>query len=229
MSAACIVLESLSLARRVGSGGDRSVLRSVQASFAAGEIAVVRGPTGAGKSTLLHLLAGLLRPTSGQVRYGDQIVSRFVGHHRERYRRRVGMAFQQPHLLADLSIMENVMLPLVPRAVSAGALRTAAAAALEQLSLGALAGHAASELSVGEQQRVGLARAVVSEPPILLADEPTAHQDAEAVGLVVRCLERAKRRGAVVVVASHDSRLLGGTAPDRSWELRRGILTELDR
>jgi putative ABC transport system ATP-binding protein len=219
-----ITLESLSVSRRAATGESRRVLRSVDASFAAGELTVVRGPTGAGKTSLLHVMGGLLRPTSGQIRYGDQVVSRLVGHHRELWRRQVGMAFQRPELFADLSVLENVMVPFVVRAGSLSELRTQAARAVDRLSLSSLAGRPAAELSVGEQQRVGLARAIIADPPILLADEPTAHQDAEAVTMVMTVLERAKLRGGLVVVTSHDPRVVDGPWSDRRWELRQGAL-----
>lgn len=220
-----MVVEAVTVQRRGATGGRRTVLKSVAATFRPGEIAVIDGPTGVGKTTLLHLLGGLARPDSGQIRWGDRVVSRYVGHHRQRWRRQLGMAFQLPHLLADLTVLENVMLPLVPHSATSSGLRAAAGRALDHVSLSGVAGRSAGELSAGEQQRVGLARALAGEPTLVLADEPTAHQDGDGVALVMAALERVKLRGGLVVVASHDPRVIGGPGPDRRFVLRHGVLS----
>jgi putative ABC transport system ATP-binding protein len=188
--------------------GQRRVLDGVDASFLPGEVTLIAGPTGSGKSTLLHLLGGLLRPTEGTVFAGDEPVSRWTAGHRDRWRRDVGIALQDPHLLPGLSALENVILPLVPRGATLAELRAAGRGALEAVGAGDLAGSGSGALSGGERQRVGLARALVSRPGYVLVDEPTAHQDPGGVALVVAALEAARARGAVVVASAHDPRLL---------------------
>ena len=215
----------LTLLRRDGAGADRPVLDAVEATFAAGELAVVSGPTGAGKSTLLHLLAGLLRPTSGEVWAGGEPVSRYRGAHRDRWRRQVGLVLQSTsQLWPDLTAAENVMLPLVPRGGSRAALRRRVTAAMERLGTLDLAARAAAELSVGEQQRVAVARALVVEPTYLLADEPTAHQDPAGLDRVMAALTAARDAGATVVVASHDPRLIDGSYDQHRFQLDDGRL-----
>lgn len=220
----CIELRGLCFAARSSTGSRRDVLSDVAVEFHAGEVSLIRGGTGVGKTTLLHVIAGLLRPTSGEVVAAGQAVSRYVGSHRERWRRSVGLVFQQPQLIADLTVAENVMLPLVPRSLAASEVRARALGALAELGLRPLAGQLAGELSSGQQQRVGLARAVAAEPSIVLADEPTAHQDAEGVELVMATMLAAKQRGAVVLIACHDPRVVDGGLADRTWELADGRL-----
>ncbi len=224
MSAAGLECRELTLARRDARGSERRVLDAIDATFAPGDLSLVRGSTGAGKSSLLHLLAGLLRPTSGEVWAAGEPVSRYLGSHRDRWRRQVGLVFQVSQLWPDLSAAENVMLPLVPSGGSLSDIRRRVSEALEQVGALALAERVATELSVGEQQRVALARALVVEPVFLLADEPTAHQDPEGIDLVMAGLDRARDRGATVVVASHDPRLLDGCFAQRQWRLEAGQL-----
>jgi ABC-type lipoprotein export system ATPase subunit len=215
---------ALTLIRRDGRGSQRKIFDAIDATFAPGELSLVRGSTGAGKSSLLHLLAGLLRPTSGEVWAAGEPVSRYLGSHRDRWRQGVGLVFQVSQLWPDLSAGENVMLPLVPRGRSLAAIRRRVAEALEQVGALAFAERAAMELSVGEQQRVALARALVVEPAYLLADEPTAHQDPEGLELVMTGLDRMRDRGATVVLASHDPRVIEGSFAQRQWRLEAGQL-----
>ncbi len=204
--------------------GERRILDGIDATFAPAEVSLVAGPTGSGKSTLLHLLSGLLRPTEGTVFAGDAPISRWTAGHRDRWRRDVGVALQDPHLLPGLTALENVILPLVPRGEPLAELRRRAAGALESLGAARLAGEMSGALSGGERQRVGLARALVSEPGYLLVDEPTAHQDDGGVGIVVAALEAARARGAVVVASAHDPRLLEAGLAGRTLRLVAGRL-----
>ncbi|MBW2455307.1 MAG: ATP-binding cassette domain-containing protein [Deltaproteobacteria bacterium] len=225
MSEGGLECRRLTLVRRDGAGAERPVLDELEATFAAGQLAVVSGVTGAGKSTLLHLLAGLLRPTSGEVWAGGESVSRFLGSHRDRWRRQVGLVFQGTNQLwPDLTAAENVMLPLVPRGQGQAALRRRVAAAMDRLGTLTLGQRAAGELSVGEQQRVAVARALVVAPTYLLADEPTAHQDPAGLELVMAALTEAREGGTTVVVASHDPRVVDGSYAERHWRLDEGRL-----
>ena len=204
-----------------GEGREHVVLRGATASFPASVCTLVSGPNGSGKTTLLHLLGAILRPTAGEVLAGGVAVSRFTANHRDRFRRDAGICFQRSELWTDLSALENVMVPAVPRGWALSELRRRAGAALERVGAARLAGRPAGALSIGERQRVALARALVASPTYLLADEPTAHQDDRAVSLVAAALAEEARRGAAVVVTSHDPRLVG-----QDWIERRYVLGE---
>lgn len=208
---------------RRGSENDTFVLRDVEGFFPAG-ITLVSGPSGAGKSTLMHLLAGLLRPTSGEIRAGGQPVSRWLAGHRDRWRRRVGILFQQDHLIGQLTALENVMLPLIPRSGSLLRGRARSRDLLDHLDAGDLAGRIAARLSGGQRQRVAAARALVTDPEYVLADEPVAHQDHDNARGLGKLLRRAADRGAVVVVAAHDRHVDEWLAVDRHLILENRTL-----
>jgi len=180
------------------------LLRDIDAVFSGGRIVLISGQSGAGKSTLLHLLAGLLRPTSGEILADGQPVSRWLTAHRDRWRRRVGIVFQQDHLVNDLTVLENVMLPLIPRSGSPRYWRESSQNILARLNAGGLVRQSVSTLSGGQRQRVATARALVDAPDYILADEPTAHQDLDNAQRLGHLLQQATERGAVVVVAAHD-------------------------
>jgi ABC-type lipoprotein export system ATPase subunit len=226
--ASALVCQDISLLRRGWDGTQRPVLNSVNAVLRSGQVTVISGPTGAGKSTLLHILAGLLRPTEGQVLADDLPVSRWNTAHRDRWRRKVGIVFQHPRLFNEFTVIENVMLPLIPRSRSMALLRQRSYEALEELGISHLAGQAGYTLSGGEQQRVAIARAMVSRPEILIADEPTAHQDETGADTIIRRFSEWKRPETITIVAAHDARLLGyGRFADRHFELADGCLKEL--
>lgn len=220
-----LVCKGVSLVRSDPGRGERAILEGVDARFDPGRIGLVTGPTGAGKSSLLHLLAGLLRPTAGEIFAGEDAVSRWVAGHRDRWRRDVGTALQSPHLLPELTVLENVLLPLVPKRGRAAEARAAARAALARLDVEGLAGSPVGALSGGQRQRVALARALAGAPRYLLADEPTAHQDAGGTEVVLAALAAARAAGAVVVVTAHDPRLVDADLADDRWRLVEGRLT----
>jgi ABC-type lipoprotein export system ATPase subunit len=223
-----LVCQDIGLLRRAWDGSQRVVLKNVNAVFRSGQAAIISGLTGAGKSTLLNILAGLLRPSQGRVLADNLPVSRWNAAHRDRWRRKVGIVFQHPHLLNQLTVMENVILPLIPRIGSMARLRRHGYEALEKSGISHLAGQTAHTLSGGEQQRVAIARAIAAQPEILIADEPTAHQDEAGAAAIIRLLTEWKRPGAIAIVAAHDARLLGyGRFADRHFELADGCLKEL--
>lgn len=208
-------------------GRDAPVVRAldgVSVSVARGEVVGVAGPSGSGKSTLLHLLAALDTPTSGTVRLAGEDVGALGERGRARLRLdHVGVVFQRFHLLPALSSRANVALPLVEQGVRKGDRRERATAGLEAVGLGDRASHKPGQLSGGEQQRVAIARALVTEPDLLVADEPTGELDA-ATGERVLSALTAVARDRAVVVASHDEQALA--ACDRVLRLRDGRLSE---
>ena len=163
-----------------------------------GELVALRGPSGCGKTTVLSVLAGQLTPASGTVTLDGRPIE---GH------RTVGIVFQAFNLIPSLTAAENVMAPLVLTGVSRRAARATATRLLDELGLVARADHRPGTLSGGEKQRVAFARALVHDPPLLLADEPTAHLDADHVGVVLDLLRGLASGGRLVVVATHDDRV----------------------
>ena len=223
-----LVCQDISLMRRGWDGSQRAVLKNVNAVFKSGQLTIISGLTGAGKSTLLHILAGLLRPSQGQVLADDSPVSRWNTAHRDRWRRKVGIVFQHPRLLNELTVLENVILPLIPRISSIIRLRRCGYEALEKLDISHLAGQPTFALSGGEQQRVAIARAIVSQPEILIADEPTAHQDETGAAAIIHRFTEWKRPETITIIAAHDARLRGHSEfADRQFELSGGFLKEL--
>lgn len=219
-----IACRSVGFCRRMGNGTERTVLSGIDVSFASGRCSAVSGATGAGKSTLLHIVAGLIRPTSGEVLVDGQPVSRWTSAYRDRWRRRIGMVFQYPNLLCDLTVVENVMVPMIPRGLALDELTRRCREVLSDLRLLHLAQHMVFELSGGERQRVAVARALVGRPAILIADEPTAHQDDPDSALVVRALSALKDQGITVLVAAHDSRLFQPGLIDAHFVIDAGRL-----
>jgi len=214
----------LSLIRRSPGGQEKLILSDLNVTFAAGQLAIISGETGAGKSTLLHVLAGLVRPTQGVVFADGDPVSRWVSAHRDRWRRRVGIVFQSDRLISDLSAMENVLLPLVPRRYSLADCRRLAVEALSRLQADGLAAETVGKLSGGERQLVAIARALVLQPSFLLVDEPTAHQDRERTAAVMDTLLAEAAAGAAVIVTAHDARILTSGITRHRYQLECGRL-----
>ena len=179
-------------------------------SFAAedGELVVVLGPSGCGKTTLLSCLAGLLTPTSGKIRYGDVEVTALTRRSMAHYRQHtVGVVFQAFNLIPSLSAMRNVMAPLELAGTGRRAARKRAIELLETVGLGERMLNRPAGLSGGQQQRVAIARALVHDPPLVIADEPTAHLDYVQVEGILRLVRSLAAPGRVVLIATHDDRL----------------------
>ena len=173
----------------------------------AGEQWLLHGPSGCGKTTFLHILAGILRPTAGEVRIDGQPLQALRGGARDRFRgRRIGIVFQRLHLIEALTVRQNLALARSLAGLSAASERIDAI--LDELGLADKAAARPHALSHGEAQRVALARALVNGPRVLLADEPTSNLDDDNAERAVALLrERAEAHGALLVVASHDGRV----------------------
>jgi putative ABC transport system ATP-binding protein len=191
-----------------GAGYKVRPLNGFSFDCADGELVVLLGPSGCGKTTLLSCLAGLLRPTSGSIWFNDTEVTALRGPALSAYRRHtVGVVFQAFNLIPSLNALSNVMVPLRLSGVSRGAAREKATGLLAQVGLDERANHRPDQLSGGQQQRVAIARALVYDPPLILADEPTAHLDFIQVEGVLRLLRSLASPGRTVVVATHDQRI----------------------
>ena len=203
------VLELRKVSKVYGAGPAAvHALRDVDVAVRGGELVAVMGPSGSGKSTLLTIAGSLEEPSEGEVLIGGVDVSRLSDNDRARVRRRsIGFVFQDFNLLAGLSALENVALPLELDGVRTRAARNAAKSMLSELGLGERTGHFPDDLSGGERQRVAIARAVVGDRQLLLADEPTGALDSVNGELVMRMLRTACKRGLAGVVVTHDAQL----------------------
>ncbi len=174
----------------------------------AGSFTIIMGPSGSGKSTLLYLLGGLDRATSGSILVNGAPLERMDENDLAVYRRtRVGMIFQSFNLLASMVALENVAFPLRFAGVPASARRKRAAQLLAQVGLEKRAHHKPAELSGGQQQRVAVARALVNDPPLILADEPTGNLDSASGLSIMQLLADLHNSGRTVVVVTHDPRM----------------------
>ncbi len=186
----------------------REALAEVSFEIAAGEMVFLTGRSGAGKSTVLKLTGLLERPTRGQVLVNGDNTARLSPRRVPMFRRRIGMVFQDHRLLMDRPVFDNVALPLIVADTSFKEIDKRVRAALDQVGLLGKERFAPLELAVGEQQRVGIARAIVSKPPLLVADEPTGNLDAALAAEVMGLLRRFNDVGVTVVVATHDLHLV---------------------
>jgi cell division transport system ATP-binding protein len=186
----------------------REALADLSLDVDSGEMVFLTGHSGAGKSTLLKLVALIERPTRGQLIVGGQNVATVARRAVPQFRRRVGMVFQDHKLLADRTVFDNVALPLVIAGIGSREIAKRVRASLEQVGLLARERSRPLELSTGEQQRVGIARAVVSKPPILIADEPTGNLDPDLSIEVMNIFRRFNEVGVTVLIASHDLNLI---------------------
>jgi putative ABC transport system ATP-binding protein len=205
---------------------ERVVLRGVDLSVAAGEIVVLLGRSGSGKSTLLNLVSGIDRPTSGTVRVEGVDVAALSETARTRLRRRrIGFIFQFYNLIPTLTVEENLRLPLELNGVDGADGRARALDLLAEVGLRDRASSFPDRLSGGEQQRVAVARALVHEPALVLADEPTGNLDAESARQVLALLAGlARREGKTVIAASHSEEV--AALADRVLTLADGRLIE---
>ncbi len=210
-------VEIRGLCRRFGA---LSAVDDLSLDVARGEWIAVTGPSGSGKTTLLNILAGLDRPTGGSARVGGVDLADLSSRELAAYRQRtIGLIFQQFHLIPYLSALENVMLAQYVHSTTD---RGEAIEALERVGLGHRLGHLPSQLSGGEQQRVCIARALINQPPVILADEPTGNLDAVNEAVVMRLLTDLHERGHTLIMVTHAAAI--AARADREIRLEHGRL-----
>jgi putative ABC transport system ATP-binding protein len=184
-------------------------INGLSLDVSAGSLLILLGPSGCGKTTLLSCLGGILRPKSGAIEFNDVDITALDGGALAEYRRNsVGIVFQAFNLVPSLTAIENVMVPMRLAGISWACARKRAGELLNRVDLADRLKHRPGDLSGGQQQRVAVARALALDPPLILADEPTAHLDFIQVEEVLRLIRSLAQGERVVVVATHDSRIL---------------------
>jgi putative ABC transport system ATP-binding protein len=215
-----IRIENLSKCYQSGSE-TVAALAGLDISIQAGEFITIMGQSGSGKSTLLSVLGGMNHPTTGEVEMAGVNLYRLPGEELADFRaQHLGFVFQSFQLISYLTALENVMLPLAIVKMSNGAKRSAAAAALERVGLANKRDRLPNQLSGGEQERVAIARAIVKNPPILLADEPTGNLDSRTSEEIMALFRQLNKDGQTVVMVTHNPD--NGRYADRTITLRDG-------
>ncbi len=219
-------LRAVDLTRKYRSGtGELKVLDNLSFSVRKGESLALTGASGAGKTTLLHLLGGLDRPTSGSIFYGNTDISQLSQDNLARFRNAtLGFVWQQSSLLPEFTALENVMMPLRIRGEDPASAGEKAMEQLVDVGLEARATHRSGELSGGEQQRIALARALVTRPKVLLADEPTGNLDNQTGERIISLLgELHQRYGLTSVIVTHNPEF--ASRCDRTLIVGNGTIT----
>ena len=225
----------------LGKANEFIAVGGVTLAMEANRVTVLKGPSGSGKTTLLSLIGCMARPTSGRITLQNGLLGgrRFSGGGDtpevevtslpERFlteirRRTFGFIFQQFNLVKGITVLENVMLPAYPLGEKHGVVKKRALALLEMFGLGERAAAKVEWLSGGEAQRVAIARALMNDPPVIIADEPTAHLDSKLSVEFMEIIARLKEQGKTAIIASHDPLVFGATMVDRVVAVRDGLL-----
>jgi len=221
-----LAVEALGLERTYTSGHTTvAALAGVTLGIRRGEFVAVMGPSGSGKSTLLNVVAGLERPTRGTVRVDGEDLAKLDEEDLARHRsKRVGMVFQAFNLLPRFRVVDNVALPLAFSGVPAAERIRRARAMLDRLGMTARADHRSNELSGGELQRAAIARALIGEPAILLADEPTGNLDSANGAALIALFEELHAQGQTVLLVTHDAQI--ASHAERTIHMRDGRVVD---
>jgi putative ABC transport system ATP-binding protein len=205
-------------------GQRRVVLNELSATFARGEVVALLGRSGSGKSTLLNLISGIDLPSAGEISVGDTVLTRLSERERTLFRRRaIGFVFQFFNLISTLTVLENLLLPLELNGAADAQGRRRALDLLEQVGMAERATTYPDRLSGGEQQRIAVARALVHDPLLVLADEPTGNLDADTSDQVTQLLDRLTRQAGKTMLLVTHSADLAATA-DRIFRMHEGHL-----
>jgi len=236
-----IYLQNVRKGFNLGKANEFIAVEGVSLVMEANKITVLKGPSGSGKTTLLSLIGCMARPTSGRITLQSRLLGsngflknggaeeidvtslpeRFLTEIR---RRTFGFIFQQFNLVRGITVLENIMLPAYPLGKKHGVIRKRAAELLDMFGLGARAGAKVEWLSGGEAQRVAIARALMNDPPVIIADEPTAHLDSKLSREFMDIIAHLKGQGKTIIIASHDPLVFEAPCIDRVIAVRDGMM-----
>ena len=200
------IIQIRNLNRHFDSGEERfHALKEINLTVERGECVILRGISGSGKTTLLSIIAGLDRPSSGELLVEGEAIAKLPDRHLSRFRgRHIGMIFQHYNLMEHLSARENVSVPLIPMGMGMKELEAKVAGAMELANIAHKADQSAGRLSGGEKQRVAIARALAADPEIILCDEPTANLDRSNARRFLEILTKLHELGKTILIATHD-------------------------
>jgi len=205
--------------------GNITALQDINLNFAEGELIVLKGVSGSGKSTILSLIAGLSKPTTGEVIVDGKKISKLPDHFAASYRRdNIGIVFQKYNLITTLSVTENVLLPLFPLNLPREMMKEKSQVVLNKFTIAHKADVMVKNLSGGEQQRVAIARANINDPKIILADEPTANLDEKLSLEFIEILRELKSKKRTIIIATHDPLFFDLEIVDRTITIEHGKL-----
>ncbi len=220
-----IQLESVKKAFHQGLPNELWAVRGVDLQVEAGQVTVLKGPSGSGKTTLLSMIGCLARPTSGRISLDGEPVSGLPERFMTQVRRETfGFIFQRFNLIKGLSTLENVMLPAYPLGLEHGALKAKAMGLLQRFGLEARAAARSEWLSGGEAQRTAICRALINDPEILIADEPTANLDSRLSQEFLQHIQALRDSGKTILISSHDAEVFGSPVIDRVVGMRDGLV-----
>ncbi len=213
-----------------GQANEALAVSNVSVEIQQGDFAVLKGPSGSGKTTLLSLIGCMTRPTAGSIIVKDKDVSHLPERFLTEIRRKTfGFIFQQFHLIKGLSVLQNVMVPLYPTGIRLSELSRRAEDIIEALGMSKRRDFPVQGLSGGEQQRTAIARALINDPDIILADEPTAHLDTALSKEFMEIMERFREKGKTVIIASHDPVVFENENISLLIEMRDGAVRNVAR
>lgn len=218
-----IELESVTKIYNQGQANEVVALDDISLNIEDNRMVCLRGASGCGKSTLLSIIGCVFQPTSGRVAIAGKQLSRlpdrFLTLHRRRY---IGFIFQHFNILSALTVRENIMLPLIPLGISTARMRERSEVLMQHFGIAHRQNFPAGQVSGGELQRVAIARALVSDPPLILADEPTAHLDSRLGAEFMRFMADLKEKGKTIIITSHDTMVTEHPAIDRIVDMKDG-------
>ena len=218
-----IRLQDIRKVFNAGKPNEFVAIKGVSLTVDSHEATALRGPSGSGKTTLLSMLGCMARPTSGRITLQEREITSLPERFLTEIRRETfGFMFQQFNLIKGLTALENVMIPAYPNGEKHASLKKRAIDLLDLLDLGDKASSKIEWLSGGEAQRVAIARALINNPPIIIADEPTANLDTRLSGEFMEIMKRFKKEGKTLLIASHDPIVYGSNVIDRIVDMRDG-------
>ncbi|MCU7843071.1 MAG: ABC transporter ATP-binding protein [Candidatus Thiodiazotropha sp. (ex Monitilora ramsayi)] len=220
-----IQLKDIKKVYNQGKPNEFQAIRGVSMAFEPNRVSCIKGSSGSGKTTLLSMIGCLSRPTSGRIQLGEQVISSLPERFLTDVRRHTfGFIFQRFNLIPGLSVLENVMLPAYPLGLPYKKLVDAARRLLQQFNLASKADNPIEWLSGGESQRVAICRALINDPKILIADEPTANLDSKLSNEFMQLIAELRQSGRTVLLTSHDPEVFDSTVVDRVVEMRDGVV-----